>query len=119
MNRYGVMAQEHWARWLPARYATISHPGSFFADLGTQVEHRIGSLAAELAGDDPPGEDDLAKAGRLGEARHRAEQIVLAEEVLLDPEPGADGDEDDPGTGRSGRGAWTSCTRRSRRTASC
>lgn len=99
MNRYGVMAQEHWARWLPTRYATISHPGSFFSDLGTRMEQRIDSLAAELAGDDPPGEDYLGKAGRLGEARHRAEQIVLAEEVLLEPEPGADGDQGNPGSG--------------------
>jgi hypothetical protein len=93
MNRYGVMAREHWARWLPTRYAAINNPDSFFSDLGTRVEQRIDSLAAELAGDDPPGEDYLGKAGRLGEARHRAEQIVLTGEVLFDPEPGADEDE--------------------------
>jgi hypothetical protein len=96
MNRYGMLAQEHWARWLPDRYAAIRDPGTFFSDLGTRVEQRIDNLAAELAGDDPPGEDYLAKAGRLGEARHRAEQIVLTEEVLLDPEPGADEDESSP-----------------------
>ena len=93
MNQYGQMAQEHWARWLAARYAAIGDPGSFFSDLGTRAEQRISRLAAELAGDDQPGEGYLAKAGRLGEARHRAEQIVLAEEVLLDPEPGADDEE--------------------------
>ena len=26
MNWYGVMAQNHWARWLPQRYATIEDP---------------------------------------------------------------------------------------------
>ena len=26
MNRYGLMAQQHWARWLPARYAEIADP---------------------------------------------------------------------------------------------
>jgi len=93
MNRYAVMAREHWARWLPSRYAAISDPDSFFSDLGTRAEQRIDGLAAELAGDDLPGEGYLAKAGRLGEARHRAEQIVLSEEILLDPEPGADQDE--------------------------
>jgi hypothetical protein len=87
------MAQEHWARWRPARYAAIEDPGSFFSDLGTRTQKRIGRLAAELAGDDLPGEGYLGKAGRLGEARHRAEQIVVAEEVLLDPEPGADDEE--------------------------
>jgi hypothetical protein len=81
------MAQEHWARWLPARYAAIEDPGSFFSDLGSRTEQRIDSLAADLAGDDQPGEGYLGKAGRLGEARHRAEQIVLAEDILLEPEP--------------------------------
>lgn len=97
VNRYGVMAQEHWARWLPGRYAAISDPGSFFSDLGTRALERIDSLAAELAGGDLPSEGYLAKAGRLGEARHRAEQIVLAEDVLLAPEPGMDEDETSPG----------------------
>jgi hypothetical protein len=90
MNQYGQMAQEHWARWLPARYAAMEDPGSFFSGLGTRAEQRISRLAAELAGDDQPGEGYLEKAGRLGEARHRAEQIVLAEDVLPEPEPGAE-----------------------------
>ena len=34
MNRYGLMAQRHWAQWLPARYAAIEDPGSFFSGLG-------------------------------------------------------------------------------------
>ena len=55
MNRYGLMAQQHWARWLPARYAAIEDPDSFFSDLGNQAEARIGSLAAELAGNDQAG----------------------------------------------------------------
>ena len=95
MNRYAVMAREHWARWLPSRYAAISDPDSFFSDLGMRAEQRIDNLAAELAGDDLPSEGYLAKAGRLGEARHRAEQIVLAEEILPAPEPGADKDLDE------------------------
>ncbi len=92
MNRYGLMAQQHWARWLPARYATIEDPDSFFSDLGTQVAERIDTLALQLAGDDQPGEGYLGKAGRLGQARLQAEEIVLADMVLLEPEPGTDED---------------------------
>lgn len=33
-----------------------------------------------------PGEGYLGKAGRLGQARHQAEEIILAELILLDPE---------------------------------
>lgn len=93
MNRYGQMAREHWARWRPCRYAAIEDPGSFFSDLGTRAEQRIDQLTAELTGDDLPGEGYLGKAGRLGEARHRAEQIVLTEDVLPEPEPAADREE--------------------------
>ncbi len=92
MNRYGLMAQKHWARWLPNRYAAIEDPDNFFSDLGTQVAERIDVLALSLAGDDQPGEGYLAKAGRLGQARYQAEEIVLADMILLEPEPGADED---------------------------
>ena len=94
MNRYGQMARKHWARWLPARYATIEDPTSFFSDLGNQAEQRIDQLTDRLAGEDPPGEDYLAKAGRLGQARMQAEEIVLAELILLSPE--TDEDQDQP-----------------------
>jgi len=90
MNRYGLMAQKHWARWLPTRYAQIEDPGSFFSELGMRTAERIDSLALTLAGDDQAGEGYLGKAGRLGQARRQAEEIVLAELILLDPEPGAE-----------------------------
>jgi hypothetical protein len=70
---------------------------SFFSDLGSQAGARIDALADELAGDDQPSEGYLAKAGRLGQARRQAEEIVLTELVLLDPEPGADEDSHSPG----------------------
>ena len=62
--------------------------GHLRAGLGEEAGQRITALAWELTGDDPPGEGYLDKAGRLGEARHRAEQIVLEEMILLPPEPG-------------------------------
>ena len=96
MNRYGLMAQKHWARWLPSRYAQIEDPDSFFSDLGRLTAERIDSLALDLAGDDRPGEGYLGKAGRLGQARHQAEEIVLADLILLEPEPGVAEDGADP-----------------------
>lgn len=96
MNRYGLMARNHWAQWLPSRFAEIEDPDSFFSDLGKQVAERIDQLALRLAGDDQPGEGYLGKAGRLGQARHQAEEIVLAEIVLLTPEPGLDEVSDNP-----------------------
>jgi hypothetical protein len=102
MNRYGLMAQKHWARWLPARYARIEDLGSFFSDLGRQAAEQIDSLALRLAGDDQRGEGYLGKAGRLGQARHQAEEIVLADLILLEPEPGAGEEPEDPANPETG-----------------
>ena len=95
MNRYGLMAQRHWAQWLPQRYATISEPDSYFSTLGQEAETQIEELTLELAGDDQPGEEYLAKAGRLTAARSRAEEIVLPQRVLLAPEPQTSEDPED------------------------
>ena len=100
MNRYGAMARSHWARWLPRRYATISDPDSFFSTLGQETARQIDELAAELAGDDQPGEGYLEKAGRLAAARSQAEEIILPQQVLLPPESetSEDPEENDPAT---------------------
>jgi hypothetical protein len=95
VNRYGLMAQRHWAQWLPRRYATISEPDSYFSTLGQEVAQRIEDLTQELAGDDQPGEEYLAKAGRLTAARSRAEEIVLPQQVLLAPEAETSADPED------------------------
>ena len=95
MNRYGLMAQRHWAQWLPQRYATISEPDSYFSTLGQEAAQQIEELTLELAGDDQPGEEYLAKAGRLTAARSRAEEIVLPQRVLPAPEPQTSEDPED------------------------
>jgi hypothetical protein len=97
VNRYGAMARSHWARWLPQRYATVTDPDSFFSALGQETARQIDELAAELAGDDQPGEGYLAKAGRLAAARSQAEEIILAQQVLLAPEPGTSEDPEETG----------------------
>ncbi len=93
MNHYGAMAQSHWARWLPSQYAAIENPDSFFTDLGDQASDRIAELQSQLEGNPPPGEGYLERVGRLGQARRQAEEIVLHEMILLDPEPGAGEDQ--------------------------
>ena len=92
MNHYGEIAQQHWAKWLPHQYAAIEDPDSFFSDLGNRASEKIAELASQFAGNGPPGEGYLDRVGRLGQARRQAEEIVLAEMILLEPEPGADQD---------------------------
>jgi hypothetical protein len=92
VNRYGAMARSHWARWLPQRYATINELDSFFSTLGQEAARQIDELAAELAGDGQPGENYLARAGRLNAARSQAEEIILPRQILPPPEPGTSED---------------------------
>ena len=87
MNSYGRRAMEHWRRRLPSRYQTITDPEAFFSMLGQQAESQILDLAEQLEGPDLPGEGYLEKVGRLNMAKKQAEEWVLREVILLDPEP--------------------------------
>lgn len=89
-NHYGMMAQEHWKRWLPQRYQEIKDPESFFDDLGEEIARQVEELSRNLAGNDPGGESYLQKLGRLTMAHANAESQVLRELALLEPEPGAE-----------------------------
>jgi hypothetical protein len=85
VNRYGVMAQRHWARWLPRQYAAISDPERFFTTLGEEVARQIDDLTDELVGEIRQSDSYLAHAGRLFAARVIAEELILPQRVLLDP----------------------------------
>src|SRR6266568_1946495 len=91
------MARSHWARWLPQQYAAISDPDSYFSTIGQEAARQIDELATELAGDGQPGEDYLARAGRLTAARSQAEEIILPQQILPAPEPGASEDPEENG----------------------
>jgi hypothetical protein len=106
MNQYGEQAMAHWQRWLPGRYDQIPNPRDFFTDLGQQVATQIAELSAELAGEDPPQEQYLEKVGRLNAARQRAEETILAEQILLPPEPGTQ-DSDPPGSSSQPEDPWS------------
>jgi hypothetical protein len=94
MNRYGRIAQEHWERWAPTRYAALEDPTAFFTDLGEQIEREVLELATHLAGPDPAGEEYLAKVGRLQAARSQAEEQVLHELAYVSDDPTQDLSED-------------------------
>ena len=117
MNRYGVIAQRHWARWLPKQYAAISDPESFFTTLGEEVARQIDDLTDELVGEIKQSDSYLAHAGRLFAARAIAEELILPQRVLPEAELAAD-DTIRRTWSRSvgnGRWSWTATTRHGRR----
>jgi hypothetical protein len=98
VNQYGALAQHHWKRWRPARFAAITDPETYFADLGEQAAGEIVGLWAQMRAQDsnPSGEDYLARVARLNALRKQAEEVVLAELILLPPEPGTSDDDSVP-----------------------
>lgn len=86
MNKYGAMAMGHWKRWLPTRFQMLEDPEMFFAELGDEISEKVVVLMDELAGEGSATEGFLERAGRLGMARFRAEEIILRETALLEPE---------------------------------
>jgi len=95
VNQYGVIAQRHWARWLPRQYAAIGDPESFFTTLGEEVARQIDDLTDELAGEIGQGDSYLARVGQLLAARAIAEELILPQRVLPEAELAADDDQDD------------------------
>jgi hypothetical protein len=86
-NRYGVLAERHWRRWLPRRVGQLDDPDDFFSALGEEAASRIADLTAHLSGGaEPPGETALERMFRLSAAEEAAEEIVVSEMVLLPPE---------------------------------
>ena len=97
MDQYGTMAMAHWSRWLPTRVALIppADRETFFTQLGLEVSDQILATEEEiLAATDLSGLEFPARAGRMTAIRRQAEEIVLAEMVLLTPEPGTDPSEE-------------------------
>ena len=99
VNRYGMMARRHWARWLPRQYAAIGDPESFFTVLGEEVARQIDDLTDELAGETGQGGSYLARVGQLVAARAIAEELILPQRILPEPELTADDENDQEDAG--------------------
>lgn len=87
MNQYADLAMRHWKTWLPTRYAELPDPTAFFAALGEEVEQRIAEETTQAASRAPQSEDYLSAVGQWNALRQGAQERVLAEMVLLEPEP--------------------------------
>jgi hypothetical protein len=104
VNWYGVMALRHWARWLPEQYAAIGDPESFFTMLGEEAARQIDDLAGKLASETDQGDSYLARVGLLVAARAIAEELILPQRVLPQPEQKAEDEQDDQGDVEAERG---------------
>jgi hypothetical protein len=89
--------QPLWPWFGPPWYEQVDDPDAYLAAYWCALYLSAAELAELLAGDDPPCEDYLAKAGRLIAARHQAEEIIRQESGPLtsdqdEKDDGADGE---------------------------
>ena len=85
MNRYGILARDHWKTHLPERYRALKDPETFFTDLGEQIEERVDELME--ARRPKLGSDYLRNLQDLNWAKKEAEDEALRELAFLAPEP--------------------------------
>jgi hypothetical protein len=91
VSDYGAIAKARWREFLPWRYAAAGDdPDAFFDALGAEVSREISDLWGQMTSrhGNPPGEDFTERGQRLNAMRKQAEEIVLADRVLLPPELG-------------------------------
>lgn len=86
MNRYGILAREHWTTHAPSRVNQLENPDEFFTALGEQVSERVTSLTAILEQEHQPSPNYLDQVGRLTAIRQQAEEVALKDLVWLAPE---------------------------------
>jgi hypothetical protein len=86
MNRYGQLALDFNRRHRPAACSQIPDPEAFFAEAGETIAAQISAARDEILGPRRPGEDLEAYRRRSYQALATAEETVLADHHLFQPE---------------------------------
>lgn len=97
--RYERMARLHWQTYRPTETASLDDPETFFRELGVTAHEEVEAMVA--ATELPATGTAQDRVGMLRAAQKAAEEAVLAELVLVEPEPGRE-DARLPGTALPG-----------------
>jgi len=99
MNRYAQIALEHHRRHRPLEHSLIDDPTQFFEAVGEEIQAAVTSHRDQILG--PPGPNETPETYRLRsyQASAAAEEMVLADHHLFQPEM-TETDESDPITDR-------------------
>lgn len=81
MNKFGLLAQEHWQRHAPNRYANLDDPVEYFTELGETISDEIAAITDHLQRQLPNDLEFMDKLGQMNMIRHQAEERVLDELV--------------------------------------
>ncbi|CUW33407.1 MULTISPECIES: hypothetical protein [Streptomyces] len=89
LSRHGQTAREYWETYRPQALESLGSPeqqDAYFRELDLRVTERIGQVTTELLQKLPV--EQRAAARRA--TRSRAEELVYAEEIWLEKEPGTE-----------------------------
>lgn len=107
MNHYGRLALEHNRRHRPRSYSQISDPTGFFHEAGEAIQADVSRVRDEILRNPMPHESPEGFRLRSYQALATAEELVLADHHLFQPESdeGTDqmGSDDDPDLERQHR----------------
>lgn len=81
MNKYGLIAQEHWKKHAPSRYSTLEDPEMFFRALGESAASQVDEIASTLERQLDPELPYLERVGQMNSIRLQAEEVVLRDLV--------------------------------------
>lgn len=103
MNRYGHLAREHHRNHRPDDSSQIPNPDEFFTTVGEEIAEEVSRVRDEILGQLRPGENLDAYRLRGYQAMTTAEELVLSDHYLFQPDPNETTDqdwEDDPDLAR-------------------
>ncbi|MFI0901857.1 hypothetical protein [Streptomyces sp. NPDC020983] len=89
LSRHGKTAREYWETYRPQALAELGSPeqqAAYFLELDLRVTEEIGRLTTELLQQLPVGERAAARQA----TRSQAQELVYAEEIWLEKEPGTE-----------------------------
>jgi len=81
MNKYALIAQEHWRKHAPTRYEALENSEEFFEQLGESAAVQIDQMASSLERQVPQDLPYLERVGQFQAIRLQAEEAVLTDLV--------------------------------------
>jgi len=86
MNRYGQLALDHNRKYRLDAYSQIPDPAAFFGEAGEQIAAAVSQLRDEILGPPKAGETPEEYRLRSYQALATAEELTLADHLLLQPD---------------------------------
>lgn len=90
MNKYALMARDHWEQYAPSQVEELETPTEFFTKLGEEAEAQVQQIESHLEASLPSDLPYLEKVAQLRAITKQAEDAVLPELIYsVTPDQGS------------------------------